>query len=143
MLLLAVAGAVFFALWWWRRQRRENDTFTAQVVFQTALTELESIRERADTLSAAQTATALSTLLKRAARQTTASADSTTPDPSALSGKAWLMWLDSRWSRHDFCAGTGTLLVDAAYRPQVDVDIDALFEVCRQWLETQQRVVQA
>jgi len=56
---------------------------------------------------------AISDLLRRAARRADARA-------AQLQGEAWLRFLDGRQGR-EFSDGEGRLLLEGAYRPQVDV----------------------
>lgn len=59
-------------------------------------------------------------------------------DVAGLTGEAWLCWLDEVSSEREsrFRQGIGRLLIEAPYRPTPPgEDLDALFDLCRQWLD--------
>jgi hypothetical protein len=57
------------------------------------------------------------------------------PDLPRLSGRAWLRFLDTRIDSADFTVGAGQVLGDGVYRPVFDADVDALYALCRRWVE--------
>ena len=96
--LVLVAGALY--AWQWRRRRirrRWLDLFDTRI---------------AQAQAPAEEVAAIAELLRRAAR-------AHRPGAELLQGDAWLAFLDEKNSRA-FSAGDGTLLLDGAYRPQVD-----------------------
>lgn len=66
----------------------------------------------ADEASGAELAATLSELLRRAARLVE-------PRAASLQGEAWLGWLDDGDPAQPFTRGSGRLLLDAPYRPEV------------------------
>ena len=137
LLAVLILGAIAFLIWRHLSKRHDAPAISLQAMLSAALIEIEGIRQSSETASPAQTATALSSVLKRMAMHMADDAS----NPATLTGQAWLAWLDQRWSREDFTHGDGNLLADAAYRPDVAVDVSSLIDVCQQWLETQLRVV--
>lgn len=53
---------------------------------------------------------------------------------AALTGKAWLEFLDQSGRSDDFSQGAGRPLAAAAYAPAADFDTAALHRACRAWL---------
>ena len=53
---------------------------------------------------------------------------------ASLTGEAWLQWLDRPFGEPQFGSGPGHALVDAVYRHRAEIDLDALFPLCREWL---------
>lgn len=98
---LLLALTIVPALRAWRRARHRR---AVTVLFDRALREA--------TTPAAQVA-AMSELLRRAARRHAAHADT-------LVGDAWLHFLDDGLPEPTFRTDAGRLLVDGAYRPDVD-----------------------
>ena len=100
-------------LWLWRRAKRR--AAYAQIFDQTT----------AAAASPTDKVAAVSQLLRRAARRIDPQAD-------RLQGDDWLHFLDAGLKQPTFQSGTGALLVDGAFRPQVDAaDVDALCVVAR------------
>lgn len=63
-------------------------------------------------------------------------------DVAGLVGTAWLRYLDSRWDRDEFSAGTGRLLTAAPYARPEHVDrlhAIELTELCADWVKAQRR----
>jgi len=55
---------------------------------------------------------------------------------AALSGEAWLAFLDSAVPEQPlFSSGPGRALLEAPYAVQAEVDAEALFEACGRWLQ--------
>jgi hypothetical protein len=81
-----------------------------------------------------QTLVALSALLRRVAISRAGRTD-----VAALSGSAWLAWLDRPFADAPFSQGVGRCLADAQYRqsPPADTDMQALFKLCERWLKHQ------
>ncbi len=82
-----------------------------------------------NTVDAAQTPAAqvraMSELLRRAARRKQADADT-------FDGETWLRFLDTGYKVPVFETGAGRMLVDGAFRPEVDAeDVRALRDVAR------------
>lgn len=108
-----------------KRLRRQTALKTARKLL------LSLRRDRQDDL---QTLVALSAWLRRVAlsvapRQAVA----------ALSGEAWLLYLDQSFSDAPFSRGVGRCLADVQYRRRLPegVDFDALFDLCERWLKQQ------
>src|SRR5690606_35172666 len=63
-------------------------------------------------------------------------------DVAGLVGTAWLRYLDSRWDRDEFSAGTGRLLTAAPYARPEHVDrlhAIELTKLCADWVKAQRR----
>jgi len=59
---------------------------------------------------------------------------------AGLTGEAWLRFLDSRWGRDEFSAGTGRVLIFGPYAPADRVsasDVSALNALCIDWVRAQ------
>jgi hypothetical protein len=59
---------------------------------------------------------------------------------AGLTGEEWLHFLDSRWRRDEFCAGSGRLLIFGPYAPAGRVsasDVGALGKLCMDWIRAQ------
>jgi hypothetical protein len=101
-----------------------------------ALAELERLRVRAaDDGTRGAALQALPLLVKR-----TALAAFAREQVAALSGGAWLAFLDRTGCTDAFSSGDGRALVDVAYDPAAAARLDArataaLFRVVRQWIE--------
>lgn len=109
LLAACVAAAIAVVLVWrWRRRRRRA---ASAARFDAAL---------AQAASPMDAVAAMSDLLRRAARLHD-------PDADRLQGEAWLAMLDGDDPARPFSEGPGHLLLDGAFRPDVDPrDVDAL-----------------
>ncbi len=58
---------------------------------------------------------------------------------AALTQDDWLVFLDRSGRTDQFTQGIGKSLAEAPYAPQPQVDIDALVQLCRDWIETVMR----
>jgi hypothetical protein len=59
---------------------------------------------------------------------------------AGLTGEAWLRFLDGRWTREDFSAGAGRVLIFGPYAPADRVsasDVSALNSLCMDWIRAQ------
>jgi hypothetical protein len=119
-------GSVILLAWLWRRHRKER------IVRNLALASLAAIedsqadaRARLQQLAIVMRRTCLSVYPRTAV--------------AGLTGEAWLRFLDQPLGREAFTRGAGALLVDGAYRPQVDADLRPLFTLCRSWLKAMPR----
>jgi hypothetical protein len=59
---------------------------------------------------------------------------------AGLTGDAWLRFLDSRWGRDEFAAGTGRVLIFGPYAPANRVsaaDVNTLNALCIDWIRAQ------
>jgi hypothetical protein len=81
-----------------------------------------------------QALVALSALLRRVAIS-----HAGRTDVAALSGAAWLAWLDRPFPDQPFSNGVGRCLADAQYRQTLaaNTDMEALFKLCERWLKSQ------
>ena len=115
-LVTVVLLVVVLVIMLWRRRRARRHAAWARLFDQT--------------IDAAMTPTAklaaVSQLLRRAARRIDPQAD-------RLLGEDWLRFLDAGMKQPVFQSGSGALLVEGAFRPQVDADaVDALCVAARQ-----------
>ena len=111
----ALVVAIVAAMWILRRRKIRQ------------IRELEAMFD--DTVDAAQAPVAqvraMSELLRRAARRKQGYADT-------YDGEAWLRFLDSGYRAPVFDTDAGRMLVDGAFRPEVDADhVRALRDVAR------------
>ena len=110
---LVVAG---LAVWAWRVRRRQRHRARVALLFDDAV---------ANAGSPAQAVAAMSELLRRSARR---------HDPAAdrLQGDAWLALLDRDQKQPRFDTPEGRLLLDGAFRPDVEAaDVEALRRIAR------------
>ena len=115
-LVTVVLLVVVLAITLWRRRRARRHAAWARLFDQS--------------IDAAMTPTAklaaVSQLLRRAARRIDPQAD-------RLLGEDWLRFLDAGMKQPVFQSASGALLVEGAFRPQVDADaVDALCVAARQ-----------
>lgn len=54
---------------------------------------------------------------------------------ASLTGEAWLAFLDRTLPGEQFSHGAGRILVDGPYRPEVQLDGEALLALCHKWIE--------
>lgn len=129
--IMMIAAALAAWLWWRHRQRRVLREL------QHALQAIE--QQHAQHHDADATLQQLSVLLRRAAL-------SFRPrrEVAALTGKAWLAWLDNASQSHAFTSGVGALLTEAPYQPAGhnahaasldEQQIQALLQLVRSTLE--------
>jgi cbb3-type cytochrome oxidase subunit 3 len=104
--LLAAMFLMLIAVTWWFAERRRRRQQAIAALFDAALQQADS--------PAAQVA-AMSELLRRAARRHDGEADRYT-------GDAWLQFLDAGLKQPAFAHGVGRLLLEGAFRPDVDPD---------------------
>ena len=75
-------------------------------------------------------ARALSALLRRLAMSLYSRRDT-----AALTGEAWLAFLDQAIEGHEFTRGRGRSLIEAPYRPHPEFDHAALLQLVSDWIE--------
>jgi hypothetical protein len=121
LLLALVALLLLLSFWLWRRQRR-------LVPRKLALKSLEQLQ--GSELSQKQKLQELAILMRRACL--TAYPRITV---AGLTGVAWLDFMDQQYGRAQFNTPVGRLLVEAAYRPDDPGELDAVFALCRVWLQ--------
>ena len=118
MLAVAVAAA---GLWLGNRLQRKS-------VKKLAKGEMTRLRLHQD-LSDSERIQQLSVLLRRISISVFPRTDS-----ASLTGDAWLEFLDRSMSEQSFSCGPGRVLVEAPYRHGCQVDFDALFGLCDEWI---------
>lgn len=128
LLLILIPLMLWFFIWLYKR-------ITAKTAVKTAKKLLQSVREDSSQCVVEKIAT-LSTILRRVAisispRQKTA----------ALTGEAWLQYLDQALKDSPFSQGIGRILIEAPYRKPADVEIDIeqLISLCERWLKAQKK----
>jgi hypothetical protein len=65
---------------------------------------------------------------------------------AGLTGEDWLRFLDSRWTREEFSAGAGRVLIFGPYAPAGRIsasDVGALSQLCISWVRAQRPPEQA
>jgi len=134
--LLVLALLCMAALFWWLKKRKSRQPipkqFSPSEIVGQALSELNALQEKTDDHRHAVLAD-LSALLRRVAirlHQDDASI-------AGLSGDAWLVWLDEQWDDDAFSHGAGRSLLDAPFQPRGEVDVEALLQLVRRWIEAQ------
>lgn len=120
LLLIAVLFLLLRQLYrLYQRQRRRRAAFAALQVAQQRLSEDTHVL-----------AAELSVVLRRVAL-------SRFPryQVAALSGDAWLQFLDQTGGDGRFCAGPGRVLTSAPYQPTASFDGQALYNLVRDWVQ--------
>jgi hypothetical protein len=126
LLLLTAIGLGIALSYWWRTRSRRRLLQLAQH----ELTQIEhNYAQSHDTGRALQQ---ISMLLRRIALSRYPRAD-----VAGLTGERWLQFLDSTLPDRPFTQGSGRSLADAPYRPSAELDIQALFVLCHQWITAQ------
>lgn len=120
--LLMLLGVSLLALFWWLRRRR--------ALRRAALLELRRLQNNARDDS--EFAAGVNQLLRRFAL-----ACYPRRQVAALSGEAWLAFLESHSSGGGFAAGPGRALLRAPYAPRSELDRDALAVLARGWIRRQ------
>jgi hypothetical protein len=120
-LLVAVAAVL---VWWWLRRRR------CMAAVREARRELVRLRrEPGDGLDTAAQVRRLSTLLRRYAL-----AQFPRREVAALTGEAWLDFLDAHGGEGRFGDGPGRQLLEAPYRRSIDQPLGPLIELVEDWI---------
>lgn len=121
--LLPALGVMIIGglLWLRRRLTRPN-------VRKAALQELQRLQDD-HSLPTAKGVGELSILLRRISLSAYPHRES-----AGLVGVAWLRFLDQPLGNKGFSLGPGSVLIDAPYRRDADVDFDALCALCREWI---------
>lgn len=124
-LLLIVLVVTF--LWW----RRRAEAARRSAGFQ-AMQGLDALEKEFDGHGdKVKLAADISVLLRRASISVFPREES-----AGLTGEDWLRFLDRQVDGEGFSRGAGRVLVEAPYRRDVDIEeVDALFELCRNWIE--------
>lgn len=117
---LAAVLLVLLGLAWWRYRR--------QALRRAALTELRRL-ERSG-LDDRGLSAGVNLLLRRVAL-----ARYPREQVAALSGEAWLRFLDARTRVGGFCQGPGRVLASGPYAPACTLDRGALIGLARQWVQ--------
>jgi hypothetical protein len=126
VLVLAVLWVLIALL----RRRRAN-WYRREALSRLRMLELEVAAERSNAAELA----AIPVLVKE-----TALAAAPRPDVAALSGEAWLQFLDATYGDRGFTTGPGRLLPVLAYGTPAEVrgvdpaQVDALFDLVRTWI---------
>lgn len=122
--IIAGVSVVCAAIWLLRRyrQRAFRREALAMLAAQRQVTELSPLEQ----------AQALTRLLKRVAISRYGREQA-----AGLTGQAWLAFLDQTGGTDAFSQGPGKVLGDDLYRPDTEPDVDALFELCLNWIRRQ------
>jgi len=135
-LLLGLVLLLVAVLFRWLKNRKTRQVaakqFSQAEMIAQALSELDALQENDGDQQAV--IADLSALLRRVAMRL--HQDDT--NIAGLSGYAWLIWLDGQWDKDAFSHGAGRQLLDAPFQPHVEVDIEALLQLARRWIEAQQ-----
>ncbi len=126
-MLLGLLVMVAAALWIFKRIRRRGR------LKRVALSELRRIETRHPAeLDGREFAAELSALLRRVS---ISKADRS--QCAGLVGEEWLGFLDKTLGDRRFTQGPGRALIEAPYRPDVEIDGDALLGLVRDWVKKQ------
>lgn len=124
LLMLAVLLGIALAAWLLRRYRRG-------ALQRSARQALDAItREWKQSGDTQQLTRQLSVLMRRLCLSR-----SPRVEVAGLTGTTWLQHLDSQLPGEHFQNGVGRVLVEAPYAAQVDVDGDALLQLCDRWIQ--------
>jgi len=121
-LLPALGVVAIVGLLWLRRRLTRPD------IRKTALRELQRLQDD-HSLPTAERIGKLSILLRRICLSVYPHRES-----AGLVGAAWLRFLDQPLDSPGFSHGPGSVLIDAPYRRDTEVDFDALCALCREWI---------
>ena len=118
LLGMVIAGLLFW--WWlWRARRWRRD----------ALRELQALELEFHTSGDVVTCVAqVSALVRRVAL-------SVRTPVAALTGEAWLKYLDELGSTQEFSTGIGRVLITAPYARADSVDVPQLIKLVQRWLK--------
>jgi hypothetical protein len=118
---------ILIALAWWFR--RHIKAWFAPSLHSIAIGQLDAITADYH-LTTQQKVQRISQLLRQ-------SAISSSPrdEVAGLAGERWLQFLDDNNPEKPFSSGVGRSLIDAPYRPDAELDIDALVELARDWFK--------
>ncbi len=137
LLLLIVVCLVVAVMWWKRRSevlKNKPVIYSHMEIIDAALAELSQLQYAMKAGgNPKKIASDLSRLLRRSAMRLSANQ----ADVAGLTGEKWLLWLDEQWDKDEFHNGAGRQLIQALYRPESHVDIEAAFRLCHGWLEAQ------
>jgi hypothetical protein len=129
LLILALLGYGSYRLWrYWR-----SNAYRREALLE--LTQLQANwRQHNDSVEYLRQFTLL---LKRVAlthypRQTVA----------ALTGDAWVSFLDATLGSHEFTMGAGQVLIQGHYQPQADIDVAALHQLGARWIKAHRNLPQ-
>jgi hypothetical protein len=131
-LLLAGLGWIAFGYYrrWQQKQRLLQALAGLDLAWQTYLA--ASSNEALHNKAGLDLLYSCNSLLKRVAM--TNHPDS---EVAALSGQAWLDFLDTSGKCEDFTKGAGKVLADGEYKPRFDADAQALEALVRSWITQQ------
>lgn len=118
LLAAAIVLLLPVLVWWWRRRRWLR---------RTALAELQQLAQ--SVASDSQLATGVNQLLRRVAL-----ACFPPRQVAALSGEAWLAFLDAHVAGGGFLSGPGRALLNAPYQADASLDRAALLALARRWI---------
>lgn len=117
------------ALWllWWLYQALTRKT--AVKAAKQMLQQIQQDNQQTDL----QKLCAISVLLRR-----TAISCYPRPETAALTGSDWLRFLDRNLPGHPFSEGPGKILIEAPYQRNTDIEVplDDLIRLCRDWLNS-------
>ena len=124
ILAFLVPMLVVLGIWLYKRITRKTALKTAKVI-------LNSIKQD-ENLNDYQKVCQMSVLIRR-----TAISCFPRSETASLTGKEWLLFLDTPLQNQRFSDGIGKLLVDAPYQQQIrdNSKINDLFGLCEDWLQ--------
>ncbi len=125
LLLAAVSMLALLSLWWWRRNAAKR----------AALRELDGMKSLQQ--DPVRLAAAVNRLLKRYALICWPASEA-----AALTGQAWLEFLDANGGQGDFINGPGQVLLALPYAPpsgsaasRIDAQAESILRLARRWIK--------
>jgi len=140
LLVLLISAAVIGWLRWRKAQQAKAKVFSQHEMIDQALLEIDRLQQLTSSgADVHRTVTELSGLLRRVAMRLDVSqgGQGEQTDIAGLSGESWLAWLDGQWDSNTFSQDAGRQLLDAPFQRDGEVDIAALLEISRAWVEAQ------
>jgi len=125
LLLILIPLSCFLAYWLVKRITRKTAVKVAKKLLKNLKADdSQTAREKLEIISA---------LLRRVAMSLNSRSDC-----AGLTGKAWLVYLDSLWKENAFSEGSGKILISGRFQKQQDdFDIETLITVTERWLKAQ------
>ncbi|HFD13222.1 MAG TPA: DUF4381 domain-containing protein [Crenotrichaceae bacterium] len=128
-ILVLLCGLVFLC-WYYRNTLR---AWLAPGIGKTASRQLNKITSN-QRLSTQQKIQGISQLLRQ-----TAMSLYPRDQVAGLAGQQWLRFLDGDDPQKPFSNGAGRCLTDAPYRPDSELDLDAVVDLARSWIKQNKR----
>jgi hypothetical protein len=128
MLAFLLGALILTGYWLWKRNKTHRPRSLKTLSFEALGTIRRDYAQHCDSQRLVRE---LSTLLRRISvsywpRENSAS----------LTGSAWLSFLDRNLESKPFSRGLGKVLIEAPYRPDPEIEAEALLALCDEWIGT-------